>query len=845
MTGIGPLLRLYAGRLRTHPVRNLLSVLGVAAGVALIFAIQVVNDGLSANNERLEREIAGRADDQLIARAPTGMDQSIYRRIRALPQVEAAAPVTQHHIVLAKDGKVAELTLFGVDERLRELGGSLALAGFARSATEASVGLYLPPAIAERLEVRPGDSIQIRSRGERNTTAVAGILTGEGLGALSRSRVAIAPLGLAQRLTASPGRIARLVVALRGTATPAAVGALRAVSGPGVDILPIGAESKLLSQASAIDRQAASLFAAVSLAVGLLLAYNAMLLSVMERRREIAVMRMIGAPPGTLVGALLLETAAIGVVGTLLGLGVGWGILVGVVERSPTYLETAFPLSAQPAATPLAFLTATAAGIGGTLAAAAYPMLMLMRVSPAAALRAEGLPGGESRLRGVRWSITVLGVVLMAAGVAIEQVSPGLGIFGIVMFVGGGGLLLPDVVPPLTRLAKRKLERVGAVVQMGAAELAALPARATATAGVGAVTAIVLVMIGSSVENLSTGTKAIANDAFGERTVWVSVAGQDNVYYTRPFSHRYLAKVRRVEGIQGAKVYRAAFLDWGGRRLFTFAVTPTADNPLGPTEVFEGSGAHLMRELRKRGTAALTWTLARDRGIDVGDTFEVPTPTGDRRVRLAGRITNYGWQSGALYLNASDFAEYWGSSDITAVEALLEPGAQAKTVKRRVEAALGPAAALRVETNREAEARVSAVASEGVGQLRRVSLIAGLAAVLAVTAAMLTAVSQRQRRLAALRAIGMSARQVYLALVAEALIVLLIGAGVGMVIALPAQALTVDWISQTTGYPIKFRPELGPMLAALGVTLLIGLVAGSLPARRTTHAPIAPNLAYE
>ncbi len=88
-------LHLYRVRARARIVQELFAVVGIAAGVALLFASQVASESLSSSVAQLSRGIVGKATLQLLARDPHGMPQGLLGEVRALAGVRAAAPLLE------------------------------------------------------------------------------------------------------------------------------------------------------------------------------------------------------------------------------------------------------------------------------------------------------------------------------------------------------------------------------------------------------------------------------------------------------------------------------------------------------------------------------------------------------------------------------------------------------------------------------------------------------------------------------------------------------------------------------------------------------------------------------
>ena len=119
------LLLFYRGHLRVQPLRELMAVAGVAAGVALLFAVQVAHHSITGSFEEISHGVAGNATLELAARGPEGFDQRVSEVVERMPGVQAAAPIlTQPVIAIGPTGRRA-LTLVGATEQVSALHGRL------------------------------------------------------------------------------------------------------------------------------------------------------------------------------------------------------------------------------------------------------------------------------------------------------------------------------------------------------------------------------------------------------------------------------------------------------------------------------------------------------------------------------------------------------------------------------------------------------------------------------------------------------------------------------------------------------------------------------------------------
>src|SRR5258708_11837505 len=144
---------LYRVRLRARLVQEVLAVVGIGVGVALVFASQVANTSLAGSVANLTNGLVGKSRLQLIARDPHGCSERLLTDVERLPGVEVAAPVLERSVNIVGPSGAATVDLIGVDPRFVQLRGRL-LTGVSATQLVRQEGVALPVPIAERVGVK-------------------------------------------------------------------------------------------------------------------------------------------------------------------------------------------------------------------------------------------------------------------------------------------------------------------------------------------------------------------------------------------------------------------------------------------------------------------------------------------------------------------------------------------------------------------------------------------------------------------------------------------------------------------------------------------------------------------
>jgi len=838
---VSMLAHLYGVRLRSHAVQELLAGSGIAVGVALVLGVLVANASLTGSAAELNHELVGSARVELSARSSDGFPQGLLAATRALPGVRLAAPVLREDVALAGPHGRTAVQLLGVTAAVLRLGGfaarALGVSGFSFGP-----GLLLPQSVARAVGVEPGGRVSVRAFGATHTVKVTAILKDPPFGALAASPVAVSRLASAQQLTGLRGRLTQVLVKPGPGALAPVAGALRRLAKGRISVVPADDELRLLEEAIKPNDESTSLFAAISVMVGFLLALNAMLLTVPERRRFVADLRLQGYDWRQILVLLVFQACTLGVVGSGLGVVLGGIISHAFLHRIPTYLTTAFPIGSQETLHLGTIALALGCGVLATMLASLSPVLDLRPQRPTDAIFRDHSDGGEVLARATIVKLSLLGGALLVAVTVLIALAPRLTVLGGMALALTALLTIPALFAAAARVLAFAAERLpSSSLIIVVSELRMVTMRTVALAGIAALAVYGSVAIGGARSDLLRGLDASFGEYLSPAQLWVTTGGNDLT--TNAFAAEGTpAAISRIPAVRSVRSYRGGFLDVGRRRMWIIG-RPAADEPLVPaTQLLHGSVAQASARLRGDGWATVSGGFAAERHLAVGSSFTLPTPTGNARLRVAAITTNLGWSPGAIIINASDYARYWGTAQPSALEVSLRPGVSEAAGRASVLSAIAARPGLGVFTLRERERQYDANARQGLYALSEISLLLLIAAALAVASALSAAIWQRRARLASLKIQGYDTAQLWRALLLESAIVLGIGCAIGAVVGVYGHALASRWLRLQTGFPAPFEIGVGKVLVTLALLAAIALAVIALPGLVAARSPARASL---
>ncbi len=837
------LVYLYRRRLRAHLAEELLAGLGVAIAVALLFAVIVADGSIASSATEVVHAVIGPANLQLRARGSGGFDEGVLARVEALPGVSQAAPLLeQTGSVRGPNGDRATVQIAGADLSLALLDG---LAHTIPLAAISANGIGLSDHTAAAIGAR--NRVALELRGRVTPLPVTAVLDGHTFGVLASAPVAVMALARLQALAGLPRRITRILVLSKPGREAEVRRQLSALAGPAVAVGPADEDVTLLHQALRPSDQSSEFFAAICALLGFLFAFNAILLTVPERRHAIADLRLLGARGAQIAWMVIFQALCLGMAASLVGLLAGYALAVGPFHQSPAYLAEAFTLGTRTVIRVEPLVLAFGGGVLATCLASALTLLDLHssghRMLEATTHFADGVSGDalgrSAQLRlvlaaggvlalssatFVLWSSLSLAALMALALVCVLAVPPALGL------VLGAARALATRWQQLTLLPVALISLRGSTL------------RSLTLAITGAVALFGSAALGGARADLLAGIRGFSRSYTADASIWVNPPGAYQA--TTPLDPGDdAARIAQVRGVSAVRSFFGGYLDFDGRRVWVIARPPGAAREVLHSQIVDGSASAASAALATGGQITVSRQIAAEHHVGVGGTIVIPTPTGDVRFRIAATTTNLAWNPGVILMSAADYRRYWATSSPSAFGVALAPGANATRVRTEIVRALGPASGLEVSTAPVRVREIDALADAGLSRLGEISTLLTIAAILALATALASTIWQRRATLAELRLTGATPARLRRMLLLESALLLGAGCLTGALVGLYGQVVIDGYLRNVTGFPIvTLTAGLRPLeLLALVIAIVLALAA--VPVLQA--ARVSPTLALE
>ncbi|HEU5314909.1 MAG TPA: FtsX-like permease family protein [Chloroflexota bacterium] len=842
-----------------RPLRSSLTTLAVIFGVAVFFSLSLLTPAMSEAYRQNLLMSTGQVDLSVSHVSGASFAPSNVDTVRGTPGVAHATGMLRRNALLPSGtggapATVNALSIVGVDPATAYAVRSYALtAGRLLADSDADAAL-LPSRLAEKLGLSVGDTLILPSAAGTARLRVVGLLNAP---PTVGAEDVYLPLGAAQRIFDAPGQI-NAVEAVFATSTDrstvAAAVQNRLGSAYRLGELESGGEMQTAIQAG---QAIYGVFGFMALLMGSFIIHNTFRTVVAERRHDFGMLRAVGASRRTILGMTLAESVTQGLVGTAIGLVLGYLMAAGMIAGLGAITEQFMRAHAVlPSPTVGSLASALLLGVGITVAGALLPAFAATRVTPMEALR----PTPESTAaRAARWSAIAGAALLAFAALGLVSRQAGLASLGAVFVLVGLVLVAPAVVRPVATLFGRLLElafaREGQIAQ---GNLARQPDRAAITASTMMVGLAIGVALLSTITSLVAGFSGYLDRSFGARYLLMPASillGGGNVGAGPELARR----LRETPGVGTVTSLRHALADAvapGGAAAGASAaqfqligIDPQTFPLLSGLIFSQGDPGQAYAAVGRERALIMNSVLALQLRARPGDTVTLRSAEGERSYRVVG--------VGLDYLNAKLATGYVSHANLAAdfhatTDLLLmadpAPGADPSAVRRAIErvAADYPAFSL-VDSSTFKDSQIAlfrTIQYAMYALLVAVTLpgLIGMINTLAIN------VIERTREIGTLRAVGMTRTQVRRMILGESLLLAALGTALGILAGIwlgYVLVLGVSAIGYGGGGMLSYELPWAGALVAIAIGLLVGVVAALIPARQAARLPIVAALRYE
>lgn len=830
-----------------HPWHFLLSILGVALGVAMVISIDLSNSSAQRAFSLSAEALTGKATHQIQGSGDFLSDQ-VYRDLRLTAGYRNSAPVIDGY------GRVQ-----GLDRTFQILGVDPIAEGPFRDFSSQDGGIDLakfitgqPTAVIsdqvlEDLAKNIGDSLQVSVGGRPFDLLIAGaIATANQRSQQALESVLLVDINTAQQLFDMDGQLSRIDLLIPDENEEAILASLLAGLPEGTRLVSSGSRTDTLSQmtrAFELNLQALSLLA---LLVGMFLIYNTMTFSVVQRLPLIGRLRALGVTKSEVLSMIVKEAVLIGLIGTILGITAGIGLaqfLLGLVTQSINDLY--FVLSVQELTIELIpVLKAVTLGLGATLLAAFWPAREAAEAEVSTVLRRSS---SESRLAQRLPSLALTGLAVGLAGGGILLFPNGgiiAGYSSLLFVIIGFSLLIPALIVGLSALIRPilgalngligKMSVRGVVTELSrtSVAVAALVVAVAASVGVG-------VMV----------------DSFRVTVVsWLESQLQADIYVQPPSAVARKADaqlqaelVRMFKETEGVASVHSVFSEdvmttFGSSNLVTTSLGAKASESYQTKEIQDG----FWEQFAQEEVIMISEAYAYRFGIGMGDSLGIMTDKGMQSFPIQAIYFDYASDMGTITMNRSLYDRYFDNRAISGLALYADDKTEVDVLVNRLRDRAVGVQEVFIRSNkglREASIEIFDRTFTVTVVLR---LLAVVVAFVGILSSLMALQLERAREHAVLRANGMTPGQLWNYVITQTGVMGVIAGVLSIPLGLLISYVLVYVINlRSFGWTLEFMVSPSLLIQAVGLAVGAALLAGIYPSWKMARANPADALRSE
>ncbi len=871
-------------------VKMLLTVIGVALGVAVFLAIRLANVSILESFKTSLEAISGRATLQISA-GEAGFDEMILPIVREVEGIRQMSPVVQTTTLLAgSQGEV--LLVLGVDvlgdSAVREYKFSQQVQT-TDSTRDFLELLWDPQAIiltrkfAEEHRFSVGSSIKLAANEKVLTFKVKRLLEQEGTAKAQSGNIAIMDIAAAQVAFNKVGKLDRIDLIVDDARIPEVIAQLKAKLPPHLMVERPQSRNLQVQKLLRSFQINLTVLSAIALLVGMFLIYNTLAISVVRRRKEIGTLRALGVTQGQIWLFFLLEASLIGFLGSIVGLLLALLLARGALKAMTLTVSSLYvPVQIDSIVwTPELIVEGLLLGILVSILSALIPVFEASHISPREAFQEGAYPLKQPQSY---WKISLPGGVLLGLAylAAIQKFPPNdsTGVIGQVPIYGytsalllilGIAFLTPAFViffnwltnPLISRLLKTEGKLAGNyLVQTLGRTTLAIAALMTALAMVVGVT----IMVSSFRKTVEIWVnETITGDLIVAPITRFTQGAEARV------PEEMVEELKGVEGVAAVDSFRTLKINYLKQAkdsqpqtapLNSGSGTDPESQILGPVtlgagdfQVFKeygnmlflkGERRKILEQALEKGEALVSESFSVKYGLNVGDTLTLNSPSGELQVPIAGVFYSYSTEHGLIILDRQLFKKYWKDPFVNSLIVYLKSGTDLQKVREAILNRFGNTHNIMVITNRTLRETVLDIFDQTFAITSGLELIAIIVAVLGIANALLASILERRREIGILRSVGATRTQVMKIILYEAGLMGIISQLLGLITGIFLSFILIYVINkQSFGWTIQFFFPFTLIPKSLLIVLATSILAGYFPAKQAVQLKVVETMRYE
>ena len=838
---------------RRHALRTALTALGVVLGIAVFVGMHAANQRVvAAFSETIDR-IAGKTDLQITA-GEAGFPEEILEKVQAARSVRVAVPVIEAVVRSRLEG-AGDLMVLAVD-----MTGDRSLRDYSLEDSGTAIddpliflaqpdSLIVSRELADKHGLRSGTRLTLETASGERPFTVRGIMKPEGLATAFGGNLAVMDVYAAQRMFGRGRTFDRIDVGVTSESSVAqAQHDLAASLGPGFDVQPPASRGQQAQALVAGYGTMVNLSSAFALFIGMFIIHNSFVTAVTQRRREVGILRALGATRSQIRNLFLIEGAVLGTLGALAGLAIGAWVARSITSTFGELAAQLYGVAEQPAAgaggIDVRLLIGSASlGVVTSVIAAVAPARRAAHIEPIEAMQ-QAIPQAPGfRHTALR---VIPGIALAIASVALlASGNRWLSYAGYLATVAASLVLAPLLSHALVRLLRPLLKRWWPVEGSLAGDSLLLAPKRTA----GAVLALMFSLA------LVVAFAGIARSSYASVVQWLDTTMNPDLFVmpsqrldlrTVRFPAQMAGDLAAIPGVGRVQMFRNTRATFHGKPVMVAAIEMDSVRHTLRQQPVAGNRDEMFTAAAAGRGVIVSDNLAQLYGLRLNDAVELAAPGGLVKLPIVGVLPDYTDQQGTIFLDRHVFVRYWLDDAVSDFRVFVSTGADPAEVRQRILSQLSGTRHVFVLTNTEARDYVLRVADRWFTLVNIQIAIAVVVAILGIVNALTVSVLDRRREIGVLKAVGALRGQIRRTIWLEAISVAAVGLVLGALLGAVLLRYLLDIVHRDAfGLRLDYVFPVGTVLMLVPVMLIAAIAAALWPSESAVRGSLVEALEYE
>ena len=838
--------------LRHHRGRTFLSIAGIALGVGVFVSVQMaIYTAIESFNVSVDH-VSGKANLQVTSFG-RGFSEEVYLKVKKVPGVKAATPVIQY--VSKIDEPIGEpLYLLGIDafsdKPFREY-------QFHEAEEDGLLFLKNPHSIAiteklaNRHGLKKGGKINLIVGSKKVPLTITNLLKMEGPANSLEGNFGLIDIASAQEALEKVGLIDRIDLMVdKSVPVEMIESELKKVIPPGVEVRRSDTRSGQIEKMVSAFHLNLTALSFISLIVGMFLIYNAISVSVIQRRREIGILRSVGLTRPQVLSLFIGEAAIIGCLGSLVGIGIGIGLakaMLYLVSRTITVLYILVKAE-HLLISPSVLMAGFGMGMLASILSSIGPAREASKIAPKEAL-ALGTLETKIKIRLGHLSLIGIGLLILSLILALQKPichRPIFGFLAALLILIGVSFLIPSVTTLLNRLLAPILRFFfGSEGKLASRYIHDSMARTVIT--IAALMTALSMLISISIMILSF-RKTV--DLWVEQSINGDVFIFPGSYSITGYSALLPLEVSRalpsLPGVKAVDSFRALEVEYDGYPAIIAAVDGQVFLNLKVIRFTQGNPRAILQQFASGQAVLVTESFSLRHHVKAGDRIKLNTPQGDREFPVSGVFYDYSSDWGMVLMEKKVYQSLWNDEALHSAGIYLEEGVSQQTFKETIRERYSKPYRLFVVSHRELRNEVLKIFDQTFAITYALEFIAIIVAILGIINSLNALIIERQRDIGIIRAVGGFRKQVQKAILIEAGMIGFFSHILGLLCGFLLSILLIYVINkQSFGWTIQFSIPLRSLVESWLVVMVTSIGAGFIPARRAARMNMVESLRME